>query len=147
MSLRFSSTELPDIRERFLLHCGIPGRIGGNEDAGDFLKVVGGLCREITERLMQIESRELARENAMNERELEDPTLDRAEKDQLKEKLLDCVDTFLDAFSLTAIDGRHAGEILSLCRAWTQFESHSTKKLELWETLDRDRLQRLFDVQ
>ena len=98
---------------------------------------------------MQIESRELARENAMNERELEDPTLDRAEKDQLKEKLLDCVDTFLDAFSLTEIDGRHAGEILSLCRAWTQFVSHPTQKqkLELWETLDRDRLQRLFDVQ
>jgi hypothetical protein len=141
------STELPDIRERFLLHCGIPGRIDGNEDAGDFLEVVGKLCRKIAERLLQIGSRELARENATDDPELDDQTLGRAEKDQLKEKLLGCVDTFLDAFSLTAIDGRHAGEILSLCRAWTQFVSDPTQKLELWETLHRDRLQRFFEVQ
>lgn len=126
-------SDLSDIRERFLLHCGIPGPIGG-DDVSEFCDSIRRLCRGV---LQEIENgaRDLAKDN------VDGLSLNDEEKRQLKLS----IDSFLDGVGATGDTIIHAGEVLSLSGGWRN-HSNRVDSCNLWKQLDRPTLGALFQV-
>ena len=131
------TASISDHRERFLYHCGLPREIKDSEDAKDYGNDIKNLCTKIHD---QIKKSDDILDNAKNI-----INADSSMSDVEKKKTLDCFESYRKALGKSMINFIPRG-ILSISGGCIKINDKA-KRLEVWEHLDREKLQKLFEIE